>query len=259
MHLFKPVLKPQEEDVQFLVYTPRTFEYHIPDQAVPFARSQELDPAPQPFVISGLVAETTKLSELEHKNFQTRVQGEVLSRLKAIEEKAYAEAHALGMKEGRDQGFQEMKADVQAQVDRLKVIVETLSTLKTKLVASNEQHLIETTFHLAKAMALDQIHENPANITAIIAKALENAQSEEEIILRLNPQDFEFLNKVRETAGNPFEKLNRLKIESSESVAPGGVVVETNYGIVDASIEQRVKKVRDAIQSQLPSKDGEKA
>jgi flagellar assembly protein FliH len=252
MRLFKPVLKPKEVDVQYLVYQPRTFEMSVPEQAVSFARGQEVD-GKRRFVINELVAETTKLEELEKKNFQILVEGEVLSRLKKIEENAYSEAYALGMKEGYDKGFEEMTATVKAQVESLKNITDVIINQKIKLVIDNEKHLVETIFHLAKAMALDEIHANPENVLTVITKALENAQSEEEIVLKINPSDATFLEQVKATAGNPFERMNRLRVETLESVTPGGVIVETNYGIVDATIETRIKKVWESITSKIPT------
>jgi flagellar biosynthesis/type III secretory pathway protein FliH len=256
MHLFKPVLKTDQNsgpaNSQYLIYEPRTFSPRIPEQAIPFARSQEANAEPALFTISGLVAETTKLQGLEQKNFQSRVQGEVLSRLKDVEEKAYAEAHSLGLTEGREKGFTETKGEVQTSVENIKNIVSELTELKKKLVVKNEEHIIETIFHIAKSIALDQITANPENIKNVILKSLENAQSEEEITLRLSPADTAFLEKVRESVGNPFEKMLRLKIETSDTITPGGVVVETNYGVVDATIEQRIKKVREAILSKVP-------
>ena len=256
MPLFKPVLKPRQDEIQYLVYEPRAFNVAIPEQAVPFARSQEPDVG-RPFKISDLVAEKTKLSELEKQNFQARVQGEVLSRLKAVEEKAYAEAYNLGMKEGQDKGFNDMVSEIKTHVEQLRQIADSIVDQKKAIVIGNEKHLIETLFHIAKAIALDEIKANPEGILKVVTKALENAQSEEEIILRVNSSDGTFLEKVKSAAGSPFDKMPRLKIESTETVTPGGVIVETNYGVVDATIETRVKKVYEALVSKVPSLDKE--
>lgn len=250
--MFKPVLKPKEADVQYLIYQPRTFEMSIPEQAVSFARGQEVE-GKRRFVINELVAETTKLEELEKKNFQTLVEGEVLSRLKAIEENAYAEAYALGTKDGFDKGFEEMVSQVKTQVESLKNVTELINNQKTKLAIDNEKHLVETIFHIAKALAMAEIRANPENVLKVITKALENAQSEEEIILKINPKDSEFLERVKATAGNPFERMSHLRVEASENIAPGGVIVETNYGIVDATIETRVRKIWESLSAKIPS------
>ncbi len=250
--MFKPVLKPKEANVPYLVYEPRTFEMAVPEQAVSFARGQEVD-GKRRFVINELVAETTKLEELEKKNFQVLVEGEVLSRLKKVEENAYAEAYALGMKEGYDKGFEEMTVQVKTQVESLKNITDIIINQKSKLAIDNERHLIEAIFRLAKIMALDEIRANPENVLAVISKALENAQSEEEIILKINPRDATFLEKIKSTAGNPFERMSHLRVETTETVTPGGVIVETNYGIVDATIETRIRKVWDAMVSKIPT------
>jgi len=251
MPLFKPVLKPAVDDISYLIYEPRTFETTVPEQVVSFARGQEVE-GKKRFIINELVAETTKLEELEKKNFQTLVEGEVLSRLKKVEESAYAEAHSLGVKEGYDKGFAEMTGEVKSQVESLGRIIDGLVNLKTRLIIDNEKHIIEVIFHVAKILALDEIRAHPENIVKVVTHALESAQSEEELVVKINPNDAQFLEKVRATAGNPFERMNNLRIEPFESITPGGVLVETNYGVVDATIETRIRKVWESLASQIP-------
>jgi flagellar assembly protein FliH len=261
MPLFKPILKPDDAHSKILTYSPRTFNLSVPEQAVSFARNPDDRLPVQPFVISGLTAETTKLHELEKRVFQTKIEMEVLTRLKSVEETAYAAAHGLGMAEGQEKGFNDIKADIQSHLNEIEKICKEITHIKSQLLIDNEKHFVTVIFNVAKAIALKEIQAEPENILNVVKLALENAQTEEEITLRLNPQDATFLESVKTTVANPFERLTRLRVETDETLTQGGVVVETNYGVVDATIETRLNKVWEALASKIPQKseDGGKA
>jgi flagellar assembly protein FliH len=253
MRLFKPVLKPSEAEGQILNYQPRHFQKSMPDQAVPFIRDREQDPQGiSQFSINPLVAETTGVTEQERRTYQEKLETEVLARLKAIEEKAFGEAYALGMQDGREKAFNDSNDEIKSALESLGHAAGVLTNLKQQLFVDNEAHFIKTIFHIAKALAMKEINESPDAVINVLKKAVENAQSEEEITIRLNPKDNEFLQTVKKDAGNPLEKIPRLKFEISETVTRGGCMVETNYGLIDASVEQRISKLWTVLESKIP-------
>ena len=198
------------------------------------------------------MATNTGLTELEHKNFQNRLEEQVLIRLKGIEEKAYAEAYALGLQDGRQKAFDETKGSIQGSLDRLGHMVEELTQIKRKLLIDNEKQIVLTIFHLAKKLALQEVKANPESVKLVLRKALENAQGDEELTLRVNPQDLEFIESVKKEAGNPLERIAKLRIEVNDKITPGGCILETNYGVVDATVEQRLAKLWDVLDSKIP-------
>jgi flagellar assembly protein FliH len=251
--LFKQILKPKDAEGQVLAYQPRAISHEIPRQAIPFARTQdEQQGGTKDFMLNPLVAQNTGLTELERKNFQTRVEEETLKRLKVVEERAYAEAHALGMKDGRDQAFERTSAEIAEALASLNVVAQGLATIKIDLLVANESHLMKMVFHIAKALALKDITASPDSILPVLTKALENATGDEEIVVRLNPKDADFIEGVKGAEKNPFERVARVRVEVSDALKPGGCMIETNYGVIDATIEQRVEKLWTDLAAKLP-------
>ncbi len=251
--MFKPVLKQSEAQGQILSYQPRTLNQEVPEQVLTFARDpQQVENTPSEFAINSLTAQTTGLSALDQKSFQDKVEAEVLSRLKVIEEKAFSEAYALGMLDGKTKGFADAAAEIKQALENLGKMIQTISEIKQQIFIENEGHFVKTIYHLAKAIALKEIKEDPGQIINVMRKALENAQSEEEIIIRVSRQDSVFLESIKKEMGNPFERITKLKVEASEAISPGGCLIETNYGVIDATIEQRLEKLFVLLDSKIP-------
>lgn len=251
--MFKPILKPRDAEGHTLSFQPRVFSKDVPEQALDFARTQ--DEKASDFKINDLVAQSTGLSELDRKNFDERLEAEVLARLKPVEEKAYGEAYNLGLKEGREKAFNDSTAFIKEAVQNLESIIASIKNFKKQIFIDNEAHLVKTLFHLAKALALKEISGDQTAILNVLRKALENAQYDEEITIRVNPQDEQFLETVKKDVGSPLERIQKVKLEANEGISRGGCIVETNYGMVDATVEQRIQKLLEVLEGKMPKSE----
>ena len=77
------------------------------------------------------------------------------------------------------------------------------------------------------------------------------AQSEEEVTIRLSPEDHKFIDENRMDVFKELHLEESAKIEEDPDVARGGAVVETNYGVIDATIEQRLEKLKSLLEGQM--------
>ena len=249
--MFKAVYKPADLDSGVFNYIPRAINYDVPKQILPFLKDQKEDNSP-PFLLSKITSDQTGLSDLEKKSFQEKIELGVLQKLKEVEGKAYGEAYALGLSDGETKAFTESKQEIATAISNLSAIGESLTRIKSDLVIQNEAHLIRTLFCIAEALAMKQIFADESSILPVLKKAVESAQSEEEVTVKVNPADQAFLEKVKTEPGHPLERIQKVKVEVSENIARGGCIVETNFGLIDATIEQRVKKLWATLESKTP-------
>jgi flagellar assembly protein FliH len=249
--LFKSVMKSQDLETGILDYIPRAINLDVPLQALSFLKDQKDDDSPQ-FTLSQMVSDQTGLSELEKKSFQEKVEAGVLQTLKEVEEKAYAQAYALGMADGEKKAFSESNLEIKTALEKLVHLGEELAHIKTDLIIKNEAHILQTIFFIAKSLAMREIAADETAIVQVVKRAIENAQSEEEVTIKLNPLDQAFLEKVKSEPGHLFEKIQKVKLEVNENIMRGGCLVETNYGLIDATIEQRVSKLWAALDAKIP-------
>ena len=77
------------------------------------------------------------------------------------------------------------------------------------------------------------------------------------MIIRVNPDDLEAVRRHRNDWLESLESIDHLLIESDPTVTRGGCVVETPIGDVDAQIEERLDRVRNALLEDLRKDTGE--
>lgn len=253
--MVRSVLDKEEAEKVAINFTPRKFPLTIAPTAREFVALQSGKENPN-FHIDRIVAQQTGVAELERISLEEKVEREALAKLKEIEENAYQAAYQLGLDEGKEKAFQENSAHMTEKLAHFEELITSISNLKSELVSFNETHLIKLIYYIASKIALKEIAENPELVMPLIRQSIESAQSEEKVTVRLSPSDYVFVEENRERVGREMEILKKVKLDQGENVRSGGCVVETNYGVVDATIEQRLNRMWEALVEKAPrSKD----
>jgi len=256
MRLFK-VLKAENAEGQVLSYEARPIKMDTPEQAMVFVHEKD-EAATREFELAKLVAQTIGVEELEKKSFREHIESEVLTRLAEVQERAYKEAYDLGLEDGHKKAYTDTSAQIQERLSSLAALLGELSELKTQMFTQNEGSIMRVLFSCAKAIALKEITSDKGSIREVLKAAIENAQTDEKVVVRINPTDFEFVEKLKADPNPQFDKLRTIKLEPDPAVLAGGCIIETNYGVIDASIEERVQKLWKTLEGKIPNSTTDK-
>ncbi len=246
------ILNKDEAESVVVSYTPRKFPFAVSKPAKDFHAYQENVADRTKFYIDPLVAEQTGVAQLERVSIEQQVEKLALLKVKDLQEEAYREAYQLGLDQGRESAFSEFREELESRMDYLSTLLKNIENLKSELVIQNEAHFMKMLFYIAQRVAMTEITANPETILHVLTQAVDSAQGDERITARVNKTDLEFINTTMSKLGKDMEALKRIKLEESDDIKAGGCVMETNFGSVDATVEQRIKKIWTAIAEKLP-------
>lgn len=264
----KVVLAKEDADKLAVTYSPRKFPTVISTTAhdfVAYNANGGTAGGPTSFRVDKLVAQQTGIAELERLSLEEKVEREALNRLKEFQEQAYQEAYQLGLDEGRERAFKEQSSELSEKMSHLNELLTSIERLKLDLIACNETQIVRMIFFMAKKLVYQEISAKPEIVLETVRQALAGAQSDEKVNVRLSVSDHAFIEKSREKLGKEFEAIKRVRLEPSDDIVSGGCVVETNYGDVNATLEQRLDRMWQSVSEKLPkvkntiSMDPEKA
>lgn len=236
------VIKSGAKESPVLEFEPKAVDAAMTDYILQFVDAEKQGQTSD-FKMSDLVRIQTGVAELEQKTIAEQVEVIVLERLKSVQEKAYREGYELGREEGRVEALKKHEKDILDKVASLQQLTSSILNLKPDLVSFNEAHLVKLAYFFASLIAMEEIAANPERVLSVIRKSIELAQADEEVTFKVSMKDLQFLEEIKSGNKKEYEFLNRVKFEASEAITPGGVVLETNYGVVDASLEERTKKL----------------
>jgi len=248
----------KKEDAEKLVFThnPKFIREKTTDAAKSFLKLQDMKGAD--FVIADIVSQQAGISALKAKQVEEQVEEMVLERLKEIQEKAYKGAYDLGLVEGAEKAFQEKQQELTGRAERLDLLCQNMENFLEHASKENEVIIMKVLFKIAERLAMREIASDRQPIVDLLKTIVQELQNAQRIVVQVNPGDMKFLEDLKARNNPTVDALKRVKFEPNDHVLSGGCLVETDFGTVDASIEQRVEKAWQALEAKLPviKKDG---
>lgn len=245
----KAVLSKEMAEKTVLEFVPVRFDLGTPEQAMQYLAEKGKG---SDFRMNDAVRMQTGVDQVEQTTEEEKVEVAALEKLKDIQEGAYEEAYRLGLEEGRKEAFDKVSADIAERIASMDTLLNGIKDLKSEMASFNEAHLIKLAFQMASRLAKTELQGNNEAMIKILKDAVSLSQDEENITVRVSQSQFEFLEELKKETGRELEFIKRVRFEPSNEVSDGGCIVETNYGEVDARIEQRVEQLWGVMSENIP-------
>lgn len=238
-----------EAEVTVLNYSPKEFNFGTPSAALDYLNEKELG---SDFVMSDVLRTTTGIEEIERLSEEQKIEEKVLQKISILQEDAYQKAYALGFEEGTQKAIESKTTELDQKSLMLDHLRQSLLQIKEEMIHQNEAHMVKMIYEIASKLALDHVNEHQEVVLQLIKKSIEEAQADENVNVLVSNEQLEFLEKIKQEQKRENEFLQKVKFVGSDEVSIGSCVVETNYGIIDARIEERIDKLWIEFKQALP-------
>ena len=81
----------------------------------------------------------------------------------------------------------------------------------------------------------------------IIAEAVNRVSDRESVVVKVNRDDLEYVKQNKDKIAGMMDGVKNLTIIEDSQIDPGGCVVETNLGFVDAKIGTKLSLIEQAL------------
>jgi flagellar assembly protein FliH len=161
------------------------------------------------------------------------------SQIRAACEAAYEEGRRAGVAEG--------EAHARAQVRSASDTVFTVA----HAIAENEQYWQNTLEHNLKTLALAiarqvvgrELRGDAHTLTEIVRAAIAELPNDQDMRVRVNPQDLSMLVTPGVTAEMPLAPGRELKWIADATIEPGGCIVEARHQVADAQVDTALERI----------------
>jgi flagellar assembly protein FliH len=160
-----------------------------------------------------------------------------------------ARAYERGVLAGRSQNEERYAREVKKRLDDLDNIVRELALLKHRLMQEAEEEMVRLSLHVAEKIIHHEIATDREVILHVLKEAMKSVLDRDQITICLNPDDYQHVMEMKSEFLSNFDGLKNVFFQQDEGVKPGGAVIETPHGEVDARIEQQFREVRKALLS----------
>lgn len=246
---FTSILKKKMADKTVLDFKPQSFNLGTPEQAIDYLHEKAKG---SDFRMSDAVRIQTGVAEIELGSEEQRIEEKALEKLKEIQEQAYQQAYQLGLDEGHKKAFEKTSERIQSSLNELDQTLIAFKEMKKEILNSNENHFIQLCYHMASKLAQYELKNHNEALVEIIKSAVGQSYDEEKITVQVSDSQFEFIEELKSKTGREIEFLKKITFEKNPELQPGGCVVETNFGEVDAQIGKRIELLWEQIVEHLP-------
>lgn len=169
---------------------------------------------------------------------------EAQERASLVEKEGYEKGFAQGEKDGLELG--EKKAT--KVIENIENLLMEVSHKKKEMIKQYEREILELIFAMVKKIIHRQIKRDEKVVKETIFEAVHFAAKKSRIILKVNPEDFDYVERLRPEFFSKFKELKSIMVTSDPSITRGGCFCETSYGDVDARIETHLEKIYQSLE-----------
>ena len=222
------------------------------DMGQTMAEQPQAPPPPPPpqidkEIIEKAQAEAEQMLQQAQMQAQQMVQ-EAMAQASQAAEEARQQAGQQGYQEGLQQGLQEGRqagqVELQEMLHAVKVQFVQLAQLRRQVMVDMEPEIVRLAWEVAKRVVGEEIKTNREMILGIVRQSLLTLQERDEILIRVNSQDYETVKAHQSEFEAMIEGLKKFTVQSDGAVEVGSCVIETNLGNVDARIETQFEAIR---------------
>lgn len=157
-------------------------------------------------------------------------------------EKLKEQAEAIGYEEG-----------FKSWADHIVKLEEEISNVRKEV----EKMVVPVALKAAKKIVGREIELSETAIVDIVSNSLKSVATHKKIIIYVNRKDLETLEKHKTKLKDLFENLETFTVRERSDIEPGGCVIETEGGIINAQLENQWRTLERAFNTLLQTKSKE--
>lgn len=182
------------------------------------------------------------------EDFSTLMEAsEILNRAKEdvehYKKKVEEECQQLREK-AKGEGFQE---GLQKFNEHLIHFDKQLRTIRADL----QKQILPLALKAAKKIVGEQLNLNPETIVEIVIQTLEPVTQNHRFNIYVNKADKDILETEKPKIKSLLEQVQVLTIQERSDIAPGGCIIETESGIINATIENQWRALESAFEKYM--------
>lgn len=144
----------------------------------------------------------------------------------------------LAFQEGFQEGLTSLNKHLFALDQELKTLREDI-----------QKKILPLALKAARKIMGEELKLHPDRIVDIVLTSLKPVTQHKKITIYVNKNDLEMLEASKSKIKNIFEHLESLSIQERGDIEPGGCMIETEAGIINAQLENQWRALESAFEA----------
>jgi flagellar assembly protein FliH len=159
-----------------------------------------------------------------------------------------------GRETGREAGYADGQAEVERLIARTHTVLERAQDKRADILTETEQQVIDLVLLMSRKV-IKVISESQRNVVVSnVVQALRKVKARGNILIRVNLLDVKLTTDHIKNFIQMVEGAKGIQVVEDSTVDPGGCVIETDFGEIDARVSSQLAELEDKILAMSPIK-----
>lgn len=195
------------------------------------------------FKINPIVEKFRGLKDQEEMEYQQTVEKEVARRIAEIQDEAFKAGFEEGVNQGREEIFNEMRSVVDQKLENFTGMVTDVLKTHEDILTHQKKEIYHLLRNLSKWIILRELKEDGTYIERLLEKLLLETQARQNLLIQVNTNDFAAMPEVLAHIQSRLGELKNVRVEMDSQIASRGMIVESDNGIINATMEEQFKSL----------------
>lgn len=195
------------------------------------------------FKVNPIVEEYRGFKDQEEREYEDRVEAEVARRVAEIQDEAFKAGFDEGVNQGREEIFVEMRSVVDQKLENVSQMVTNVLKTQENILAKQKTEMYQLLRNLSKWIVLRELQEDGKYIERLLERLLLEMQVRNNLLIQVNTEDFASMPEVLEHVQGRLGEMKNVRIEIDSTVKTRGIVIESENGIINATMEEQFKSL----------------
>lgn len=164
---------------------------------------------------------------------------EIIAQAERDKEMIEQAAEEKGMQNVEEKIREEVAKEVAEIQEKLSETINEISSLQGEITSRVETELVEFALNIAKKIVRREVTIDREVALTLVKVSLGKLHSRTLAQVHLHPNDFEFVQSKREH----LDFHNALELVEDKTISPGGCLIHTETGDIDARIESQFEEI----------------
>jgi flagellar assembly protein FliH len=192
--------------------------------------------SPDPVDFAQLIPVRAPQEELNMESAARKARA-LVAAAEAEADRIRSEAFVAGQAEGFAAGRLEARAEFAPTADAVSEVLAAMRALQAEAADRVEREAVELAVLIAERVLAGAVAAEPERILDVVRGALRTLVERERVTVLVHPEDVELVR----------ESLPEVEVHEERRVTRGGAIVRTALGEVDAQLETKLERAREAL------------
>ena len=152
-------------------------------------------------------------------------------------------AYRYGYEDGKKIGVQEGRDEIKESLAFLKDTTDKLMEKRDIILKGAEQMIVQLALAVAGTILRQEVKVNTDLVRKLASESLRLVEDKKRVSIKVNPTDWNEVRGFEEEILSSVHGVKEWEIKEDDRITPGGCIIETDSGIIDAQLETQLAEI----------------